>query len=304
MSEAPSGSTKDKGDLLESVVLDLCSGLSDVKVTRNASVPGRQSRCLRDVDVLIEGKLHVFDVKIAIEAKHYDRPVGVEKIESLRSKLEDIGADVGVMVCPTGFTEPARNVAASCDIQLYEIHDARLGNCDLLLPVRLLMPQVERFKVGLHHRAPTGFRIGSDHEGWRIHDGGKRLTVFDLLKHVWSLGRVPQTPDVHRVELGAATISDESHPDEVQYCELNLTVEVSERYYLKLFPASFLTRVSDGRQQHDLCLDVYSTHEDMIKNGWREYASLEEMEAAARIPNHVEIPGLLLRAETFISENS
>jgi hypothetical protein len=78
MPDAPS--SKEKGDLLESVIADLCSNLSAIRVTRNAKLAGRQSGTIRDIDVLIEGKLHVFDVKIAIEAKNYNRPVGLEKI--------------------------------------------------------------------------------------------------------------------------------------------------------------------------------------------------------------------------------
>lgn len=84
-------STKSKGDLLEDVVEQMCSGIKNAKITRNAKILGKKTNTERDVDILIEGMIGTFEVKIAVESKNYAEPVGVEKVESLKSKLEDIG---------------------------------------------------------------------------------------------------------------------------------------------------------------------------------------------------------------------
>lgn len=297
MPDAPS--SKEKGDLLESVIADLCSNLSAIRVTRNAKLAGRQSGTIRDIDVLIEGKLHVFDVKIAIEAKNYNRPVGLEKIESLQSKLQDIAVDLGVMICPSGFTESAITFASAVGIQLYEIWHPRLGNDTLLVPVGLVHPYISRFKIGLEHRAPTAFGIDIDYSQWRVHVGDKILAMQELLTTIWKDGRIPQRRGVHRVEFGAVILSDIKSPDVVQYCEITLTVDVLEKYYLKLFPAALLKRTTTGEQQIDLQLDIHASHDDMTRGGWHQYDEFAQMIAAAKLCQGPNFKGIVvIRSET------
>ena len=114
--------TTQKGNLVENVIEKICEGIDRVKVTKKAKVRGIKTETNRDIDVLIEGKIGMFNVRIAIEAKNYKKPVGVEKVEALKSKLEDIGTDLGVIVCPTGFTEPAKKRGEIDGIQLFEIY--------------------------------------------------------------------------------------------------------------------------------------------------------------------------------------
>ena len=89
--------TKQKGDLLESVVSKLCSGIKNAKVTKDAKITGQKSKSERQIDVLIEGKVGAITVKIVVEAKNYAEPVGIEKIEALKAKLDDVGANMGAM---------------------------------------------------------------------------------------------------------------------------------------------------------------------------------------------------------------
>lgn len=80
-----------KGDLLEKIIADLCAGISEARVARNVRVLGKKSGSQREIDVLIEGRYHVFEVRIAIEAKNYKEAIGIEIVESFKAKLEDIG---------------------------------------------------------------------------------------------------------------------------------------------------------------------------------------------------------------------
>jgi hypothetical protein len=291
--------TKEKGDLLEDIITGICAGLKDSTVTRNARVDGRQSRSKRDVDVLIEGRINLFAVRIAIEAKNYQDPVGVEKIEALHTKLEDIGVDLGVMVSSEGFTKPAKSMAAAKDIQLYEVYDQRLDNTSLLLPVRLIAPELCKYDVHVRHRAGGPFSLPVDCSQWRFHAGDERLAIEDLAVKALRDARVPPTPGRHEVNVGAVVFEDVLSPGKLQYCELGFTVEVKERYYLKLFPASFIRNAADGLEQHNLKVDMYSEPERLTANGWKEFASREEMERAADIPNQPDgIRNLIVKART------
>ena len=283
-----SPTTKEKGDLLEDVITGICSGLGlkDSKITRNAQIDGRHSRTKRDVDVLIEGRLNAFEVRIAIEAKNYQDRVGVEKVEAFHTKLDDIGVNLGVMVSSKGFTHPAKDTAAARDVQLFEVYDQRLENTSLLLPVRHIAPDVAGYQVELRHQAGGPFSIPADWSQWRFRVGDKQLTIEELLYR--ALPRVPPTPGIHEVDVGAVTIVDVSHPGKVQYCEIGFKVAIRERYYLKLFPASFIKNAANGAEQHSLKVDMYHEAEQLTANGWREFATREEMEQAADIPNQPE----------------
>ncbi len=87
--------TKEKGDLLENIVADICGKILGAKITKQARFVGKRSGIEREIDVMIQGKVGAFDVMIAIESKHYKDPVGVEKVEAFKTKMEDVGANLG-----------------------------------------------------------------------------------------------------------------------------------------------------------------------------------------------------------------
>lgn len=288
---------KEKGDLLEEVVAQLCSGIGETKVTQKARVSGKDSLDKREVDVLIEGKHGVFDVKIAIEAKNYKNPVGVEKIESLVTKLKDIKADLGVMVCPSGFTEPAKNLAAANRIQLFEVYDPKLNNTKLFIPIKFIEPDIKNYRFRFEGFTPS-FSLTTDATRWRFYKGGEILTASDLIKYALNHGMVPQKSGQHWAKFEAMKISDSQEPNLIQYSEISAEINIVEKYYLKLFPASFLKNISNGKKKFNIYTDVYSNEEDMLKNGWKKFETLEELNAAASMDDQLEeIRGLTLRPE-------
>ncbi len=288
-------SSKEKGDLLEEIIEELCVGIKNVKVSRNLKIIGKKTKEEREIDVYIEGKQGVFDIKIAIESKNYGEPVGVEKVESFKAKLEDIAADLGVMVCPTGFTEPAKKRAEFDGIQLFEVYDERLGNSKWFIPIRFIEPELTKHRFTFKGRGGGPFSISIDSQKWRFHIEGKILTTEEFTTYLWNKGKIPQKAGEHKIDHGAVVISEEGNPDKVQYCEIEVDVVVEERYFLKLIPASFLKKTSENKQNFQIKLDLYSKEKDMLNNGWRKFLTLEEMNQAADIENQPEgIRGLIL----------
>jgi hypothetical protein len=299
-------STKDKGDVLENLIEKICSStIRDAAVTRNAVIKGRLSNTNRDIDVLLVGKIGPFETKIAIEAKNYSDPVGIEKVEALKQKLSDVGIDLGVMICPKGFTQPAKNLAQSTNIQLFEIFHEDLQNTNLFLPLRYIDADPKGFSFTVRHRAiGSTFSLPIDVTLWRFHVDGTIITAKQLVTKAWNEGKIPQRLGVHNVALGAVVISDVARLDQVQYIELDLQVDVKENYYLKLFPASFFRDTLNGKEEFHLKIDAYSKEEDMLKHGWKKFASLEELNQAANINNQPKgIKNLIIKPEfTFGSE--
>lgn len=299
-----SESTKQKGDFLEEIIRQLCEGVDEARVTKNATVLGKKTGSNREIDVLIEGQYHLFDVKIAIESKNHAKPVGVEKVESFKAKLEDIGADLGVMVCPTGFTDPAKRRAEFDGIQVYEIYDPGLGNTNLFIPLRFIDHDIKSYSIEVHGKFKWQFSIPADPSRWRFHIRGEVFDGRQLSYYAWNNGMTPQEAGDHVADFGAVIISDAQGVHEDQYCELKLHIKVVEKYYLKLLPASFLKNSHNNKEHFNLRIDLYSRDEDMVNNGWKKFDTLEEMNRAADIENQPEgVRNLILRAKSTYEDN-
>jgi len=296
--------TKTKGDLLESIIEKLCFGIENTEITKNAKITGKKTGKKREIDILIKGKIGSFIVSIAIESKNYKRPVGIEKIESLKSKLEDIGVDLGVMICTNGFTNSAKKCAAFDGIKLFGVIDPGLNNSKLFIPIRYIEPEIKSFSFKIQHRANSPFSISQDVGQWLFHIDDKILNSRELVYYAWNNDMIPQESGHHIANFGAIAISTIQNPDVIKYCEISIYIDVIEKYYLKLKPASFLKNLENNEEYHNLKLDIHKKEEDMFKAGWKRYNSLKEMNEAADIDDQPKsVRGLIIKSGYSISSN-
>lgn len=287
---------KEKGDLLEDITADFFDSLENTKITKKAKIQGTRSQSLREVDVLIEGQYGSLDVKIAIEAKNYSKPVGVEKVESLKTKLEDIVANLGIMVCSLGFTEPAKALARAYGIQLFQAYDNRLKNADILLPLRYVESELKDYQVQVAHRAIGSFELPVDVRCWRFEVKGKMLNIRQIIIDSWNKGLFPQSKGKYTIDLGVMLIRDYNNLKMANYLETKINVEVDECYFLKLFPISFLHNLLTDKKNHQLIIDLYPKRQEMINNGWKQFSTLDELNKAADIKNQPkEIQDLIIK---------
>lgn len=292
-------SSKAKGDLLEEIINALCSRFSGAKVETNVRIRGK-SGVERQIDTLITGRIGAFPATIVVDAKNHATPIDIGEVERVGGLASDVGANLGVIVCPTGFTSGAKRRADSLGIQIYEIYHEDLGNSDLLVPLRYVEARIEKYAYKLSATSAAGqFRIPFDQSGLCFHIETQVLEAKQLPIYAWNKLLVPQRAGEYAIELGPVKITDTRDASYVQYCDLNLQVVVAEDYYLKLVPASFLRRAGDIQEHYDLKLDIYQKKEDMLRNGWSHFDTLEEMNAAAakvdsQAPN---MQGLIFRTE-------
>ncbi|OGI20507.1 MAG: hypothetical protein A3B68_03215 [Candidatus Melainabacteria bacterium RIFCSPHIGHO2_02_FULL_34_12] len=278
-------SSKKKGDLLESIVSQLCSGIKDAKVTNDAKIKGQRSNIERQIDVLIEGKVGAINIKIVVEAKNYDRPVGIEKVEALKTKLDDVIANMGVIVCPSGYTQGAKNLAQSNGIKLFEVFDPELGNSNLFIPLRYISPEVRKYQFSIRHRSNVSFSMNEDLSTNRFHLDNEIFTPRELVYYAWNKKLIPHSEGMHIANFNAIAISDVNRTNEIQYCELEIKIDVKNNVFLKFIPASFLKDIENNQEHHNIKVDTYEKEEDMVKNGWEKFESLEEANKAADIEN-------------------
>lgn len=283
--------SKIKGDLLEKIVGQICAGIKNAKTESNIKILGK-SGTERQVDVFVKGKVGAFEVKILIDSKNYSSPVDIKDVESIIGMTEDVGANLGVIVCPAGFTNGAKKRAGVAGIQLYEIYDHLLGNTELFIPLRYISPYITKYNFIYHSTSAAGqFSIPLDQSKLYFNINGKVLAYEDVPVHIWNNEMVPQKKGAHVVKIGAVKITDPQNNLFVQYCDLDVGMWVEENYYLKIFPASFIKKVDEtGKEHFDLRIDAYSTKEDMLSHGWQYFETLEQMNTAADIEN--QPPGI------------
>ena len=84
--------------------------------TEDAKVCG--IRALHKIDVWVTFRRFGLNHKWVIECKHWKTPITKEKVLALRTVVEDVGADRGLLVAESGFQPGARDAAVLTNIHL------------------------------------------------------------------------------------------------------------------------------------------------------------------------------------------
>ncbi|GAB7047904.1 restriction endonuclease [Catenuloplanes indicus] len=90
----------------------LLAAFDHARVIYNRRHDGRLSGARRHVQVMIYGAVAGLPVTVAVECRQQHRPVGISCVDYFVAKLEDVGADRGVLYSCAGFTGPAASRAA------------------------------------------------------------------------------------------------------------------------------------------------------------------------------------------------
>lgn len=96
----------------------LKSEFPGINVLFNQKVFGHQSKVERQVDVLATGSILGHDIKIAVECKCYSKNIDVKIVDGFIGFLEDIKANLGIIITNQGFSPAAKNRADAKDIRL------------------------------------------------------------------------------------------------------------------------------------------------------------------------------------------
>jgi len=92
---------------------------------------GLISRTKRQIDILIEGRVAGFDLKIIVDCKYFNKKVDVKDVESFLSFLQDLKASKGILITNNGYSEAAYN-RATFDTQDIELRIIDFGDLENL----------------------------------------------------------------------------------------------------------------------------------------------------------------------------
>ena len=103
--------------------------LPGATVRRHVFLPGTKTGRQRQTDVLVERKVGVFELKIAVDCKCYHRKVNVNDVERFLGMLDDVRVSKGVLMTTKGYTKTAlqRIQNESRDIELRILTAERLS---------------------------------------------------------------------------------------------------------------------------------------------------------------------------------
>jgi hypothetical protein len=118
------GSGLRPGQLLELVIAELRRRIEpDATVEQNVILCGSNA-LLRQCDVVARRSLDSREHLTIVECKDRTRPVGIAAVDALATVRVDLGADLAILVSPSGFTRGARAQAASKGIVLHSMRGA------------------------------------------------------------------------------------------------------------------------------------------------------------------------------------
>lgn len=83
----------------------------DTSIKYDQHIIGKFSKVSRQVDILIEGEIVGFEIKIVVDCKYFSKNIDVKSVESFCSMIEDLDAHQGILITQKGYSKAAINRA-------------------------------------------------------------------------------------------------------------------------------------------------------------------------------------------------
>lgn len=128
-------------------------GNSNLKIHQNFKIPNTGQR-KREIDILIEGRINGFSMRIAIECKNYSRPVPVKEIEAFNSKCARLpGISKKVFISASGYQADALLASKEFDIDMLTAAMVKAETVQGWIPLKqlklLVHPEFENVHLSL-----------------------------------------------------------------------------------------------------------------------------------------------------------
>lgn len=275
-------------------------------VKHNDRIWGELSESYRQIDISIRYSIESHDLLTIIQARDKSRPADVNAIGEFAMVIEDVKANSGILICRSGFTSTAKNLAKNKGIEVCNIHDAqsRQWVLDMMFPI-LWIDLLPLLRVEGKMWMDEGDSIPKDIRDWVIsNDRGKtRINLLTTFVNAWNAGQLPRTPGPQhfiRPDQSNYEIKVWNKADEVcwrNFEDFHLSYTVSRKSWLGSFTPEECRGVLNYQDGifHPSYLPIGSipTKRD---SSWRE---IEDTEKLA-----VTIPGYFVTTEGWQIEGS
>jgi hypothetical protein len=173
-------------------------------VRQNVRLPSLLGGRLREFDVLVDGTLAGYPIRLAIECKNERELTGAPKIDAFVGKLGHVGIPTqhGIFVSAKGFTKGALDRARQAGVRaliLTGLTDDRLAAVmyDAFQSVIFLLPVVLEWQVlnDIPNPKPEEMFLLRDESG------NVCGSIADLIWRAWYEGSMPREIGVHHLQL-------------------------------------------------------------------------------------------------------
>jgi len=83
----------------------------DSTISFDKKIKGRFSKVNRQIDILIEGLVAGYAIKIVVDCKYFSKNIDVKHVEGFASMIDDVDAHQGVLITKKGYSKAAINRA-------------------------------------------------------------------------------------------------------------------------------------------------------------------------------------------------
>ena len=145
----------------------------ETNISYDQEIVGRFSKVKRQIDILIEGEVAGYEIKIIVDCKYFAKNIDVKQVESFCSMIEDVDAHQGVLITHKGYSKAAINrayygnnkveldIVNFDDLQEFQSCDAfpYIGHFSVIIPAPIgwvldLKDKINSF-ASLHQRGIT-----------------------------------------------------------------------------------------------------------------------------------------------------
>lgn len=151
-------------------------------VERNVFMNGARSGKPRQIDVRVTGRIFgAGNATMVVDCKRYSKPIDVNTVGAFVSLVEDVGAEVGLIVTSTGISDAARRYAGNVrgiQVDILSVRDLNAWSPKGTVNFDYAVPE-DSYSVAARLVRRAGFRVKLiDVDAWRNLPGHLGLSAF------------------------------------------------------------------------------------------------------------------------------
>jgi hypothetical protein len=222
---------KAPGKEYERIVAEIHRQFADgVTVTEDEKILGKSGE-ERQIDVVLRGRVSVYPVIIIVDCKDYKRKVGIQRVDEMIGKIDDVRASAGIIVSDSGFSKKAiARARKDGRVQLSSVVNVK----NQRLRARPLVPFVCDFR---RPRMRLEVR-GSSRIGFAI-DPRLETETYNRFMEMWNAGELSDA-------LGEHSLVEVLHDTPDLLVEVEYFYEVQRRLFFKRLPLEEGTGIYDA----------------------------------------------------------
>jgi hypothetical protein len=126
------------------------------EVKLDDEIIGQRTGRPRQIDISARFKHGYYSYLIVVECKDYNGRIPIEKVEAFRAKIEDVGAQKGIMVSSGGFQAGAEATAKAYNIELFTLEEVKTDWSQVVreIAISVPFPQLVQFDYMQSDRFP------------------------------------------------------------------------------------------------------------------------------------------------------